>query len=119
MNSDHDTMRRCERCQTYVAPRNAGEPRFCPQCGAPLIETPPATRVTTYAFASIVCGVFLVLGPLGPVAALIGVISGIIAHGRIAESGGRLTGRGIATAGILLNLIGASIKLLMRHTAFF
>ncbi len=105
----------CPDCNLRVAPRQGREPNFCPQCGAALQVVNSTPSVTGFAVASLLVGVFVLFGPLGPMSGLVGIGSGIIAHIRIRDAHGHLTGAGIATAGILLSLIGAAIQLLRRR----
>jgi len=69
---------------------------------APPTQPPSGTPVRCgLATASLVCGI---LGPCTVgLAAIAGLILGIIALSRIAKSAGQLTGRGLAIAGIILS----------------
>ena len=66
------------------------------------------TRTNGLAIASLVCGIaaFLILGIVGGALAL---IFGYIGRRQIDESGGAQTGRGMATAGIVLGWISIAL----------
>jgi hypothetical protein len=70
----------------------------------PPMYAPPATTTSTTAIVSLVCGVvgWTVVPFIG---ALIAVITGHIARGEIRRSAGRVTGGGMATAGLVLGYI--------------
>jgi len=58
-------------------------------------------RVSRLAIASLICGILFIIPP----AAVLAIVLGGIALSRIAASGGRLAGRGLAIAGICLGLL--------------
>jgi hypothetical protein len=72
-------------------------------------------RTDGLAIASLICGVvgtacfFICLGVLlGPIAAIMGFIS----RQRVASSGGTLGGGGIATAGLILGIVGFVVSVI-------
>ena len=66
--------------------------------------SPPREKTSGLAIASLVCGIagFCTFGLSAPV----GLITGIPALKDMQKSGGRLTGKGLAIAGIVLSIIG-------------
>lgn len=70
----------------------------------PPMYAPPATTTSTMAIVSLVCGVvgWTIVPFIG---ALVAIITGHIAHGEIRRSAGRVTGGGMATAGLVLGYI--------------
>ena len=118
--STQQAPRFCPSCGTGLD----GAPRFCPDCGANLQADggasappppPPAwggqqgawpaqqqTKTNGLAIASLVLGI-LWLYWIGSVLA---VVFGFIARSQIDSSNGTQTGRGMATAGIVLGLLG-------------
>lgn len=110
---------KCGNCGEPLTPRGGLPPRFCPRCGCRLPTAPvsapgnvPATarRVSAPAIASLVLGI---LGlPMGCIPfGLAAIFLGMYAHGRIESSRGRLTGKGLATAGIVLGIISSGLWL--------
>ncbi|MSU57139.1 MAG: DUF4190 domain-containing protein [Pedosphaera sp.] len=73
---------------------------FPPLPGAAPAHTGP-TKTCGLATGALVCGA---LG-FTCIAAVVGLVLGFLAHARIRRSNGRLTGSGMATAGIVLSLI--------------
>jgi len=71
--------------------------------------TPTATENCGLATAALVCGA---LGFVTCVTAPVGLVLGFMAHSRIRSSNGRLTGSGLATAGVVLSLIVVLVGLL-------
>jgi ABC-type phosphate transport system permease subunit len=59
------------------------------------------------AVASLVCGL---VGILCFIPAIVAIVLGVSARGRIDASNGRLTGRGMAVAGMVLGIIGVVIN---------
>jgi hypothetical protein len=100
----------CPRCGQMTRPRG-DQPRFCANCGqrlTPLHERvhqalSPRARAPGAAVASLVLGIcsVAVCAPLGWIA----VPLGMVARKRIEESEGRLAGKGLAMAGIVLGII--------------
>ncbi|MFZ3216201.1 MAG: DUF4190 domain-containing protein [Candidatus Acidiferrales bacterium] len=112
--------------------RNCGTPnpetrQYCVKCGKPLFSgdpedvrlgplagpansqvPPPFTgdpRTSGKAIASLICGVFAFFLP----ASIAAVILGHISLSEIRKSAGRLGGKGIATAGLVLGYLGLSM----------
>ena len=73
---------------------------FPPLPGAPAQPGGP-TKTCGMATASLVCGAV----GFACIPAIVGQVLGFLAHNRIRQSGGRLTGSGLATAGLVLSLI--------------
>ncbi|MBC8472145.1 MAG: DUF4190 domain-containing protein [Planctomycetes bacterium] len=95
----------CSKC----GKENPDDARFCNSCGAALVSTPtqaPGVVVKTsgMAIAAMVLGI-LSLFTFG-LTALPALIFGIISLVIIEKSGGRITGRGFAIAGILSPVLG-------------
>lgn len=110
----------CSKCGT----NNPDDGRFCVGCGAPLqgqagVPTtapsgtaPPIpglappyagpTETSGKAIASLICGLMFLIFP----AAVAAVILGHLSLSDINKSAGRLTGRGMATAGLVLGYFG-------------
>jgi Domain of unknown function (DUF4190)/GYF domain 2 len=98
--------------QTRVKPEGAGdwqtlalvpefEALFAPPAGAvlPLFAAPAETKTSGLAITSLVLGILGICG----ITALVGLIMGIIALVKINRSGGRLSGQGLAIAGICVS----------------
>lgn len=116
---------------------NADSAQFCNKCGSPLRATRPTapssgpipgalpqqyanagmavpyagpTETSGKAIGSLICGIFFFVLP----SAILAIILGHWSHSDIRKSGGRLTGRGAGTAGMILGYIGvASIPLVL------
>ena len=103
---------------------NPEERDFCQSCGAPLREpatvpTPPSPVYTApaapttsgLAVASLIMGIvgWFLLPLVGNVLA---IIFGYMAKKEIAQSGGRLTGEGLAVVGLVLGYAGVGVWLL-------
>jgi type IV pilus assembly protein PilA len=92
----------CNRCGQPL-PENS---QFCGSCGeavpiAPTaVTTPPAT--SGMAIGSLISGLFSFFFP----AAIAAIVLGHIARSNIRKSAGRLTGNGIALAGLILGYLG-------------
>lgn len=99
----------CMRCGSSVDDQD----KFCRKCGTPAAgpsgaPTPgvaggPATT-STKAIISFVCGLFVFLFPVSVVAIILGHLS----LSEIKKSAGRLTGEGLATAGLILGYMGVA-----------
>jgi hypothetical protein len=100
---------------------NPNDGRFCSKCGAllqgqrPLAPPVPAfdgpaprykgpTETSGKAIGSLICGVLFFFFPVAIVAILLGHLS----LSEIRQAGGRLTGRGLAIAGLVLGYAGIS-----------
>jgi hypothetical protein len=70
----------------------------------PYAQLPPTTRTSTLAIISLIGGItgFTILPFLG---AIVAVITGHMAHSEIKKSGGMITGKGMATAGLIMGYI--------------
>ena len=103
--ANSDSAQYCSRCGNLLAPRPAGGT-------APEIQNPaargsapiPAADAPTSgkAIASLVCGIFTFVLP----ASIAAVILGHLSMSDIRKSAGRLGGRGIAIAGLVLGYAG-------------
>jgi len=121
--------RTCPNCRTAVPPRRDVIPTFCPQCGvrlpAPLAPHVPPHRplggkpnTPAGAIASLVLGIMGFCTPmLGFVLGLVAVFVGLDVRQRIRSSHGRLSGEGLATAGIVLGSISATFWFLACFAA--
>jgi hypothetical protein len=70
----------------------------------PIPQLPPTTRTSTMAIISLIGGItgWTLLPLLGSIVA---VITGHIAHSEIKKGGGMITGKGMATAGLILGYL--------------
>ena len=70
----------------------------------PYTQLPPTTRSSTLAIISLIGGItgFTVLPFLG---AVVAVITGHMAQSEIKKSGGMVTGKGMATAGLIMGYL--------------
>jgi hypothetical protein len=70
----------------------------------PYAQMPPTTRTSTLAIISLIGGItgFTVLPFLG---AIVAVITGHMAQSEIKKSGGMVTGKGMATAGLIMGYL--------------
>jgi hypothetical protein len=119
--------RHCGNCGTLATPRGDATPRFCPICGQPLRAGPTASErhrpigvqpfTPGSAVASLAFGVLSFIPMVGLLIGMLAIVIGVHAKNRIAESGGRLSGNGLATAGITLGIIGAGIWFLVCAAA--
>ena len=102
-----DNGRFCVSCGA-VLPAQAGVPTAAPAAMAPPIPglAPPyvgPTETSGKAIASLICGICFLIFP----AAVAAIILGHLSLSDIKKSAGRLTGRGLATAGLVLGYFGA------------
>ena len=103
--------RQCDKCGMLVTPRGGATPRFCPRCSQQLAGDPVSRGHRRLgdvqpltpggAVASLVFGILSIPIPM--------IAAGVRTKRQIQESGGRLGGSGLATAGITLGIIGAGI----------
>ena len=99
----------CAKC----AGENAADAHYCASCGAPLTPpgvAPAACQTSGFAIASLVLGIVALIS--GGLAAIPGIILGIVGVRQINRSGGRLAGRGLAVAGMWLSGVGVFLLLL-------
>ena len=89
-----------------AAPANQGYGQPNPYSGQPRYVpiTPTTTSTNGMAIASLVCS--LVGCSVCCLGYILGIIFGMMAKKQIAESEGRQTGEGLATAGIIIGIIG-------------
>jgi Domain of unknown function (DUF4190)/zinc-ribbon domain len=99
---------KCRYCgqDLRVAPPPAFPPAAYPQAGAPPLAYPGAQppRTNGFAIASLVLGVLWMYG----IGAILALVFGYKAKADIARSNGAQSGRGLATAGIVLGWIGVA-----------
>jgi hypothetical protein len=106
----------CSQCGTV----NADGAQFCSKCGAALSNVPASTnpapavpvqpaicpaQSSGKALASLVFGLFFFVFP----AAVVAIVFGHLSLSEIRKSAGRLTGHGMAMAGLILGYIGVAI----------
>ena len=104
----------------------------CPHCGEPIAEAAVKCRHcqeylpghgprragakqggnSGLAIGSLVCGILSLLCCMSIVAGPAAIVLGVMARREIDRSGGRLGGRGMALAGIIMGSIGAALGLL-------
>ena len=100
----------CTRCGNSMADGD----KFCRACGAPLGSVaiaPPVVptgvaKTSIKALLSLIFGIFIFFFPLS----LVAVILGHLSLSEIKKSAGRLTGEGLATAGLVLGYIGVAAR---------
>lgn len=105
----------CNRCGGLLP---AGS-TLCPACGAPVggpaasigFSAPPIgpTSSSVKAIVSFVFGLLALFTP----AAIVAVILGHLSLSEIKKSGGRLSGRGLAIAGLVLGYLGTALGVLL------
>ena len=113
----------CPHCSQAFEVRESqtGEVTPCPLCGkdVQIPAAPPTTpgelatsgvlsgpvRTSGLAIGSLVCGLIMCVPP----ASLAGIVLGIVALTQIGNPANRLTGRGLAIAGIITGVIGCTI----------
>jgi len=110
----------CSTCGTTIE----GNDRFCRACGAAVGSPPPTgeptllspvlpptpTKTSTKAVISLILGLFIFFFPFS----LVAVILGHLSLSEIRKSAGRITGNGLAVAGLVLGYIGiAAIPILL------
>ncbi len=123
------TQVRCPRCSTLVEKPAVGNP-VCPNCGfgspagaatrqapqagyaAPAAPTGATQANAPGAVGSLVCGILAIV-MLGILTGIPAVVMGGRAKRRIRESGGRLGGDGMATAGLVLGWVSIGLTLLV------
>jgi type IV pilus assembly protein PilA len=98
-------MKYCPQCQQ----ENPDEASFCQKCGASLSAPGGQPETSGLAIASLICGIFFFVLP----SALLAVIFGHLSRSDIRRSGGRKTGGGMATAGLVLGYAGVMVIPLM------
>jgi hypothetical protein len=104
-------MKTCPYCAETIQE----DSQFCQFCGTNLGSTtlaaapsiPPApseSHTSGKAIASLICGIFFFFLP----AAIVAIILGHLSYSEIARSLGRIRGRGMALAGLILGYFGIS-----------
>lgn len=111
----------CSQCGTS----NADGAQFCSKCGAALRSAPPPNPAPAVmdavqppiwpaqssgkALASLIFGLFFFVFP----AAIVAIVFGHLSLSEIRKSAGRITGRGLAMAGLILGYVGMAILLIV------
>jgi hypothetical protein len=85
----------------HRAPAPAAQPGYPPQAGYPSYSTPPQ-QTSGAAVVALVLGVLSIITCLGPFTGVPALIVGRRATRDIDESDGRVEGRGMAQAGLLI-----------------
>src|SRR5713226_4461437 len=94
-------MKYCPQCQQ----ESSDEAAFCQKCGASLSAPAGQPEKSGLAIASLICGIFFFVLP----SALLAVVFGHLSRSDIRRSGGRKTGGGMATAGLVLGYAGVMV----------
>lgn len=108
----------CPECGHAVVPRGPNMPRYCATCGHALVrETVAPFTAEPRAHGGAVTALWLgILGmfiPLCPPFSVVAILVGMHAISDIDEHRERYTGRGLATAAIVLGLIGLVLSLVI------
>jgi len=98
-------MKYCPQCQQ----ENPDEAGFCQRCSAPLSAPGGQPETSGLAIASLICGILFFIFP----SAILAIIFGHLSRSDIRRSGGRKTGGGMATAGLVLGYAGVMVIPLM------
>jgi type IV pilus assembly protein PilA len=94
-------MKNCPQCKQ----ENPDEASFCQRCSAPLSAPGGQPETSGLAIASLICGIFFFVLP----SAILAVIFGHLSRSDIRRSGGRKTGGGMATTGLVLGYAGVMV----------
>jgi type IV pilus assembly protein PilA len=94
----------CPACGQQTAPTSSGTGGLSPQTRPSVPASPIPQKTSGLAIASLVLGIFLFF-PLS----IPGVIFGHIALSQIKNSAGRIGGRGLAIAGLVLGYLGIAM----------
>jgi type IV pilus assembly protein PilA len=108
-------MKFCTKC----GKQNANDSAHCLYCGASFSSTgigqggretqmQPA-KTSGLAIASMICGILFLLFP----AAIAAIVMGHMSLSQIGKSGGRLTGRGMSIAGLVLGYFGLTVPVML------
>jgi hypothetical protein len=93
----HDDAPFCQFCGTSLGPTLATAP---PLSGL----TPAQGHTSGKAIASLICGIFFFVLP----AAIVAIVLGHLSYSEIGKSLGRIRGRGLALAGLILGYLGVA-----------
>lgn len=114
----------CAKCGAENDPRA----NYCNRCGVPMtpgsVSPPPplptaGVQTSGKAIASLVLGIISIFGCVfGVVAAIPGIILGFIARSEIKRQPDRVSGEGVALAGIILSAIGTVIGVVIILGSF-
>lgn len=104
-------MKQCTNCRGNLADFVA----ICPYCGVaqPVPQVAPGEWASTpqnsnKAIASLVCGVLFLCAP----ASIVAIVLGHLALADIKRSAGRMAGRGLAIAGLVMGYLGVALTTL-------
>jgi hypothetical protein len=113
----------CSKCGTRIAPPQTGAPPASGNLPAGAIATVPYQTIVvrqqdeSTAILSMVFGILSLAG-FGILTGIPAIILGTTARRNIRASGGRLSGDGMATAGIVLGWISCGIVILVVFVVF-
>jgi hypothetical protein len=103
-------MKTCPNCSSAIDDSAA----FCRNCGSNLPAVTPAPlagaqRTSGLAIASLIFGIFFSVFPF----AITAVVLGHVSHSQIKKSAGRLKGRGMSLAGMILGYSGLAMDVII------
>lgn len=104
-------MKPCPFCAESIQ----DDAQFCPLCGCSLVAPattiasaaampPGQVRTSGKAIASLICGIFFFVLP----SAIIAIVLGHLSYSEISHSLGRIRGKGMSIAGLILGYLGIS-----------
>jgi uncharacterized paraquat-inducible protein A len=100
------SIKKCPSCDEELQDSAA----FCRNCGAEMAAVaaaPVVAKTSGKAVASLILGFFAFMFPV----AVVAIILGHMSRAEIHHSGGRLKGRGIGLAGLIMGYVGLAIFL--------
>jgi type II secretory pathway pseudopilin PulG len=102
--SNSDGAQFCGNCGAALSAAQAGAPMWPGPDGPPIQPYVGPTGISGKAIGSLICGLFFFMFP----AAVVAIILGHLSLSDIRKAAGRLTGRGIAVAGLVLGYFGVA-----------